>query len=75
MFPKMLSRLPHRKLQSQSLVIQMIIFRYSDPDYLLSLEDSIQNGIPTLLENVTEEIDPGLEPVLLRQTFKQNGTG
>ena len=50
-------------------------FRYSDPDYLLSLEDAIQNGLPTLLENVTEEMDPGLEPVLLRQTFRQKGTG
>ncbi len=49
--------------------------RYTDPDYLLNLQDAIQTGRPALLENVTDELDPGLEAVLLRQTFKQNGAG
>lgn len=29
--------------------------------------------VPVLLENVGEELDPVLEPLLLRQTFKQGG--
>ena len=36
-----------------------------------TLENCIQFGTPLLLENVGEELDPSLEPLLLRQTFKQ----
>ena len=32
---------------------------------------SIQFGTPVLLENVQEELDPLLEPVLLKQVFRQ----
>lgn len=31
----------------------------------------VQFGTPVLLENVGEELDPVLEPLLLKQTFKQ----
>lgn len=49
------------------------IIRLSQPDYTRVLENSIQFGLPVLLENIGEEIEPLLEPVLLRQTFKQGG--
>ncbi|CAJ1051390.1 LOW QUALITY PROTEIN: dynein heavy chain 1%2C axonemal [Xyrichtys novacula] len=48
--------------------------KLSDHDFLRSLEYAIQFGKPCLLENVGEELDPSLEPVLLQQTFKQQGT-
>lgn len=32
-----------------------------------------QFGQPVLLENVGEELDPSLEPLLLKQIFKQGG--
>ena len=38
-----------------------------------TLENSIQFGTPVLLENVGEELDPILEPVLQKLTFKQQG--
>ena len=53
--------------------ISVLIFRYSDPDYILNLQDAISLGRPALLENVVNELDPGLEAVLLKQTFLQNG--
>lgn len=31
-------------------------------------------GKPVLLENVGEELDAVLEPILLKQTFKQSGS-
>ncbi|EFJ29004.1 inner arm dynein 3-2 [Selaginella moellendorffii] len=42
-------------------------------DYMRILENAIQFGLPVLLENVGEELDPSLEPLLLRQIFKSGG--
>lgn len=39
----------------------------SDRDFLRSMENAIRFGKPCLLENVGEELDPALEPVLLKQ--------
>ncbi|XP_054642367.1 dynein axonemal heavy chain 7 [Dunckerocampus dactyliophorus] len=49
------------------------IIKLSDPGFVRTLENCIQFGTPVLLENVGEELDPILEPLLLRQTFKQGG--
>lgn len=45
----------------------------SDGNYMRVMENSIQFGTPVLLENVGEELDPILEPVLQKLTFKQQG--
>jgi dynein heavy chain len=42
-------------------------------DYLRTLENSIQFGTPVLLEDIAEALDPSLEPLLLKQVFKQGG--
>lgn len=47
------------------------VVKLSDADYMRTLENSIQFGTPVLIENVGEELDPSLEPLLLKQTFKQ----
>uniref|UniRef100_A0A2K5RBF6 Dynein axonemal heavy chain 12 n=1 Tax=Cebus imitator TaxID=2715852 RepID=A0A2K5RBF6_CEBIM len=52
---------------------QLSVIKLSDSDYMRILENCIQFGNPLLLENVGEELDPSLEPLLLRQTFKQGG--
>lgn len=52
---------------------QLSVIKLSDADYMRTLENCIQFGTPLLLENVGEELDPSLEPLLLRQTFKQGG--
>ncbi|XP_025927284.1 dynein heavy chain 1, axonemal [Apteryx rowi] len=49
------------------------VAKLSDRDFLSSLENSISFGKPFLLENVGEELDPALEPVLLKQTYKHQG--
>jgi dynein heavy chain len=49
------------------------VIKLSDANYVRTLENSIQFGTPVLLENVAEELDPLLEPLLLKQTFKQGG--
>lgn len=50
---------------------QLSVIKLSDSDYMRTLENCIQFGTPLLLENVGEDLDPSLEPLLLRQTFKQ----
>ncbi|CEM36965.1 unnamed protein product, partial [Vitrella brassicaformis CCMP3155] len=53
---------------------KLVVAKLSDSDYLRRLEGSIQFGTPVLIENIAEELDPALEPVLLKQTFKKAGT-
>ena len=50
------------------------IIKLSDSDYVRTLENCITFGNPCLLENIGEELDPLLEPLLLKQTFKQGGS-
>ncbi|XP_071059360.1 dynein axonemal heavy chain 1-like [Pseudochaenichthys georgianus] len=50
------------------------VIKLSDRDFLRSLENAIRFGKPCLLENIGEELDPALEPVLLQQTFVQRGS-
>lgn len=50
------------------------VIRLSQPDYMRVLGNAIQFGQPVLLENVGEELDAALEPLLMKQTFKSGGT-
>lgn len=52
---------------------KLSVIKLSDTNYIRTLENSITFGTPVLLENVGEELDPILEPLLLKQTFKQGG--
>ncbi|XP_067372006.1 dynein axonemal heavy chain 7 isoform X2 [Channa argus] len=61
-------------VKNMEKVNNLHIIKLSDPDFVRTLENCIQFGTPVLLENVGEELDPILEPLLLRQTFKQGGT-
>lgn len=52
---------------------KLAIIKLSDSNYIRTLENAIQFGNPVLLESLGEELDAVLEPVLLKQTFKQQG--
>ena len=43
------------------------VIKLTDRDFLRSLENAVRFGKPMLLENVLEELDPALEPILLKQ--------
>ncbi|XP_030830748.1 dynein heavy chain 7, axonemal isoform X1 [Strongylocentrotus purpuratus] len=49
------------------------VIKLTDGDFVRTLENCVQFGTPVLLENVAEELDPILEPLLLKQTFKSGG--
>ncbi|TPP66222.1 Dynein heavy chain 3 axonemal [Fasciola gigantica] len=50
------------------------VVKLSDANYLRVLENAIQFGFPVLMENVGEELDPVLEPILQRLIFKSQGS-
>ena len=49
------------------------IVKLSQSDFLRTMENSVRFGQPVLLENVEEQLDPALEPILLKQIFKKGG--
>ena len=51
---------------------KLSVIKLTDADYMRILENCVTFGNPLLLENVGEELDPSLEPLLLKQTFKQS---
>ncbi|XP_036144833.1 dynein heavy chain 3, axonemal isoform X1 [Monomorium pharaonis] len=52
---------------------KLTVIKLTDPNYARVMETSIQLGTPVLLENILEEIDAILEPVLLKNVYKQRG--
>ena len=43
------------------------VLKQNQPNFVRSIENAVQFGTPVLIENIQEEIDPVLEPLLLRQ--------
>ncbi|XP_012147752.1 dynein heavy chain 3, axonemal isoform X3 [Megachile rotundata] len=52
---------------------KLVVIKLSDPNYVQVVDTCIQLGIPVLLENIMEEIDAILEPVLLKNIYKERG--
>lgn len=52
---------------------KLSVIKFSDTNYVRTLEHALQFGAPVLLENVGEELDAFIEPILLKSTFKQQG--
>lgn len=52
---------------------ELKIVKQSQAKYLQTLENAIRLGAPVLIENAGEELDPALEPILLKQVFKRGG--
>jgi len=49
---------------------QMKFLKLTQSDFVRSLENAVEFGMPALLENVPETIDSILEPLLMKQVFK-----
>lgn len=47
------------------------ILKFSEEKYLKYLEAAIRMGNPVLIENVSEELDPAIEPLLQKQIVKK----
>ncbi|CAN9505279.1 unnamed protein product [Ophioblennius macclurei] len=60
-------------IQNMELKRDLKVIDFQVPDYMRVLENSIQMGNPVLLQNVHEELDPSLNPVLLKSLTRQGG--
>nr|XP_054751474.1 dynein axonemal heavy chain 6-like isoform X1 [Lytechinus pictus]XP_054751475.1 dynein axonemal heavy chain 6-like isoform X1 [Lytechinus pictus] len=49
------------------------VIKLTDQNFLRTLENAVRVGLPVLLEDLAETLDPALEPILLKQTFVQGG--
>ncbi|XP_017780151.1 PREDICTED: dynein heavy chain 6, axonemal [Nicrophorus vespilloides] len=49
------------------------IMKLTDSGYMRNMESAIRIGLPVLIEEVGETLDPTLAPILLKQTFVQGG--
>jgi dynein heavy chain len=49
------------------------VVKMTQAKYMRTIENAVQFGLPILLENVGESLDPTLEPLLQKAVFKQGG--
>lgn len=49
------------------------IIKLTDSNYVRVLENAITFGTPVILENIGEDIDAVLDPILVKNIFKQQG--
>ncbi|RVE49566.1 hypothetical protein evm_005794 [Chilo suppressalis] len=52
---------------------QLKVIKLTDPNYVRVLENAIQMGLPVIMENIREQLDAVLEPILLRNIFRSGG--
>jgi len=62
-----------KKLGADESEVGLDIMKTSNPNLLRNLELGIQTGKWVLIENVGQELDPALEPILLQQKTKSGG--
>ena len=66
------SRRPTRRIRQMEAPNKLNVLKMSG-EYMRNMESAIQFGFPVLLEDVGEVLDATLEPLLLKQIFKQGG--
>lgn len=59
----------NRWIRQMEMPNNLKIIKLTDSNYMRYLENAIRVGIPVLLEEVGETLDPTLAPVFLKQTF------
>lgn len=60
-------------IKNMEKVNRLSVIKFSDSNYVRTLESALQFGTPVLLENVGTELDAFIEPILLKSTFRQQG--
>lgn len=73
-FPLMIDpqRQANKWIKSLEKENDLQVIKQTDPDYMEIVEYALTQGLPLLLENVGENIDSGLYPILERNIIQQN---
>jgi dynein heavy chain, axonemal len=53
---------------------QLEVLKFTTPNFLRTLGGAVSIGRPVLVEDIGELLDPGIDPILLKQVFK-SGSG
>lgn len=54
---------------------EMFVIKFTQSDWMKKIETAIEDGHPVLIENIQQELEAPLDPILTRQMYKQrNGT-
>lgn len=61
-------------IRSMEAEQQVAVCKPSDRDFVRTLENAVRFGKPVVMENVPSTLDPALEPILLKHTYKQAGS-
>ncbi|XP_045894232.1 dynein axonemal heavy chain 6-like [Micropterus dolomieu] len=63
----------NRWIRSKEAKHGLKVIKLTDPSFLRTLENAVRMGMPVLLEELKETLDPALEPILTKQTFVAGG--
>ncbi|XP_025190774.1 dynein heavy chain 7, axonemal [Melanaphis sacchari] len=61
----------HKWIKTLEKNNDIIVIKLTDPNYMKSIEVGIEVGKPVLIENVLEDLDLPLDPILLKLVYKQ----
>jgi len=61
----------HKWIKTLEKYNDIIIIKLTNPNYMKSIEVGIEAGKPVLIENVLEDLDLPLDPILLKMVYKQ----
>eukprot|EP01062_Namystynia_karyoxenos_P002022 TRINITY_DN106_c0_g1_i3.p1 TRINITY_DN106_c0_g1~~TRINITY_DN106_c0_g1_i3.p1 ORF type:complete len:1103 (+),score=478.02 TRINITY_DN106_c0_g1_i3:3-3311(+) len=59
------------KLEQKQRGLKLV--KMTQPRYLAVMEQAIRNGLPVLIDDVGEQLDPALEPILQKQVYRDGG--
>lgn len=52
---------------------KLVVTSFNQPDFIRTLESSIHFGTPLILENMEQELDPIIDPILLHEEYRLDG--
>lgn len=60
-------------IKTMEKINRLQVVKFSQFDYMKVIEYAIENGLPVLIENINEELEIPLDPILTKNTFIQGG--
>jgi len=61
----------HKWVKTMEKSNDIVIVKLTNSNYMKVIEQAIEVGNPVLIENVMEDLDSPLDPILLKQVYKQ----